>query len=122
LYLQLHEAECYIYRVACGLESLVLGEAQIIGQLGAGITRCKPTRLLFSVLTATLYVSNPTGRAAQHHTHIGRHSTSVAHIAVTAIQHTLETTPPRVMLWGAGEIAQLSSPSTPTPPYHVCHQ
>jgi hydroxymethylbilane synthase len=107
VYLQLHEAEYYIYRVACGLESLVLGEPQIIGQLKRAL-RDATCRGNCSAYLRQLFMSAiRAGRAAQQHTHIGRYSTSVAHVAVTAMQHTLGETPPRVMLWGAGEIAQL---------------
>ncbi len=106
-YLQLHKAEYYIYRVACGLESLVLGEPQIIGQLKRALRDATYRRNCSAYLRQLFTSAIRAGRAAQQHTHIGRHSTSVAHVTVTAMQHTLGETPPRVMLWGAGEIAQL---------------
>lgn len=107
VYLQLHEAEYYIYRVACGLESLVLGEAQIIGQLKRALHDATQRGCCSAYLRQLFTSAIRAGRAAQHHTHIGRHSTSVAHVAVMAIQQTLGALPPQVVIWGAGEIAQL---------------
>jgi glutamyl-tRNA reductase len=104
------EAARQLYRVTAGLESMILGEAEIQGQvkrayeaaLEAGTTGPLSNRLFAAALT--------TGKRVRSETGIGSSRVSVPSVAVDLAQDVLgDLGERRVMLLGAGETSELTA-------------
>jgi glutamyl-tRNA reductase len=104
------EAARQLYRVTAGLESMILGEAEIQGQvkrayeaaMRAGTTGPLSNRLFAAALT--------TGKRVRSETGIGSSRVSVPSVAVDLAQDVLgDLAERRVMLLGAGETSELTA-------------
>jgi glutamyl-tRNA reductase len=104
------EAARQLYRVTAGLESMILGEAEIQGQvkrayeaaMAAGTTGPLSNRLFAAALT--------TGKRVRSETGIGSSRVSVPSVAVDLAQDVLgDLGERRVMLLGAGETSELTA-------------
>jgi glutamyl-tRNA reductase len=104
------EAARQLYRVTAGLESMILGEAEIQGQvkrayeaaMRAGTTGPLSNRLFAAALT--------TGKRVRSETGIGASRVSVPSVAVDLAQDVLGSLAERrVMLLGAGETSELTA-------------
>lgn len=93
-------AAAHLFRVCCGLESLVLGEAEILGQVRAALDACTGTgRFLQGVVQAALRA----GRIARAETAIGNGALSVASTAVQWLAEQVPLAERRVLVIGAGD-------------------
>jgi glutamyl-tRNA reductase len=104
------EAGRHLFRVAAGLDSMIVGEAEIQGQvkrayelaLVEGVTGAILNRLFRGALAA--------GKRVRDETRIGEGGTSVPSAAVELATRTLgELTGRHVLLIGAGETAELTA-------------
>jgi glutamyl-tRNA reductase len=104
------EAARQLYRVTAGLESMILGEAEIQGQvkrayeaaMKAGTTGPLSNRLFAAALT--------TGKRVRSETGIGSSRVSIPSVAVDLAQDVLgDLAERRVMLLGAGETSELTA-------------
>jgi glutamyl-tRNA reductase len=104
------EAARQLYRVTAGLESMIVGEAEIQGQvkrayeaaMKAGTTGPLSNRLFTAALT--------TGKRVRSETGIGSSRVSVPSVAVDLAQDVLGDLAERhVMLLGAGETSELTA-------------
>jgi glutamyl-tRNA reductase len=96
-------AAAHAFRVCCGLESLVLGEAEILGQVRAALESCRGAGpFLGGVFTAALR----TGRLARAETAIGTGALSVASAAVQWLSGAIPLPQRRVLVVGAGDTGQ----------------
>ncbi len=100
----------HLFRVAAGLDSMVLGEAQILGQIreahrlatAAGTVRAVTNRLFMSALEC--------GKRVRAETALGQKPTSVAGLALLLAGRIFESLKDRrVLLIGAGETAELTA-------------
>jgi glutamyl-tRNA reductase len=96
----------HLFRVAAGLESQILGEAEILGQVRRAhyATQGATTqgRVLDSVFTAAI----ASGRRIRQETSLGRHPASVGGAAVdVALATVTGRRSPTVLVLGAGEVA-----------------
>ncbi len=93
----------HLFRVCCGLESLVLGEAEILGQVRAALEACTGAGpWIAGVLRAAIR----TGRAARAETGIGTGALSVASTAIHWLSECLPLREHRVLLIGAGRTCE----------------
>jgi len=93
-------AATHVFRVCCGLESLVLGEAEILGQVRAALDASPGAgAFLDGVFRAALR----TGRQARADTAIGAGALSVASAAVQWLANQLPLARSRVLVIGAGD-------------------
>ena len=60
----------HLLRVACGLESLVLGEKQILGQVKHAVERARESGTLSRYFNILTNLAIRTGKKAQHETAI----------------------------------------------------
>lgn len=94
------DAARHLFQVCSGLESMVLGEAEILGQartaMELGVTAGK---FLKGVFTSAIR----TGRAARAETGIGVGAMSVASAAIEHVSGRIALQSTRVLLIGAGE-------------------
>ncbi|MCC7176936.1 MAG: glutamyl-tRNA reductase [Acidobacteria bacterium] len=89
----------HLFRVCAGLESLVLGEAEILGQVRAALDACTGAGpFLKGVVQAALRA----GRMARAETAIGTGAQSVASAAVQLVAGALPLDRCRVLVLGAG--------------------
>jgi glutamyl-tRNA reductase len=96
-------AAMHLFRVCCGLESLVLGEAEILGQVR---TALEGSTHAGAFLTGVIRAALRAGGAARAETTIGFGAMSVASMAVQWLSRTLSLKGRRVLIIGAGETGQ----------------
>jgi glutamyl-tRNA reductase len=105
---RLHEdaAALHLFRVAAGLDSLVPGEGEILGQVRAAYESVEPGALLDHVFRQALGV----GKRVRTETAIGESPASVSSAAAAlAAQVFGELEGRRVLLIGAGRIGELAA-------------
>jgi glutamyl-tRNA reductase len=100
-------AVMHLFSVAAGLDSAVLGESEILGQVGAAWERARTEGATASALNLLFRHALEVGKRVRTETGIGRGITSVAQAAVAMATDRLGTlTGRRVLLLGAGEMAE----------------
>ncbi len=109
-YLYRHQggnAVSHLFRVAAGLDSQVLGEPQILGQVTEALSRARSHGTSGKVLGKLFQAAIHAGKRARTETAISRNPASIASLAVTlARQATPDLAEARVVLLGAGEMAE----------------
>jgi glutamyl-tRNA reductase len=101
------EAVRHVFRVASGLESMVLGEAQILGQLKQAYRAAGEARACGPVLNHLFQRAFRTAKRVRTETGLGDSSVSVARVGVQLAAEIFETfAGKRVLLIGAGEMAE----------------
>ena len=100
---QCHGADVvhHLLRVACGLESMVLGEAQILGQVADAYQSAQKSHTLTPSLHRLFTTATQTGKRAHTETAISQHATSVSHVALNLLAGAQS-----VLIIGAGEMAE----------------
>jgi glutamyl-tRNA reductase len=102
------DAARHIFRVACGLDSMVLGEPQILGQLKQAMHEADAAGTLGSTLHQMFQRSFAVAKKVRSTTEIGAHSISMAAATVKLAAQLFENlTQTRVLLVGAGEMIAL---------------
>jgi glutamyl-tRNA reductase len=103
------DAVWHLLRVACGLDSQVLGETQILGQVSNAFAAAKANGTSGPLLTYLYSRATHAGRKAQSETEIGKGTTSISHAAVSLLEKELgDLSSLSVLIVGAGESAELS--------------
>jgi glutamyl-tRNA reductase len=96
-------AALHLFRVAAGLDSLVPGEGEILGQVRAAYEAGTPGPLLDRAFRQALHA----GKRARHETGIGESPSSVASAAAALAQQVFgELRGRRVLLIGAGKAGE----------------
>jgi glutamyl-tRNA reductase len=106
-----HEEEAcrHLARVACGLDSLVLGEAEILGQVRAAVVLAREAGTLGPRLDRVMAAAQGAGGRARSETAIGIGSTSVATAAVALGERVLRGLAGKsVVIVGAGQAGRLA--------------
>jgi glutamyl-tRNA reductase len=102
------EAVEHLMRVAAGLDSLILGEPQILGQVAQALTQAQAGGTAGPVLSQLFAHAVHTGKRARCETEISRHTTSVSHAAARLARDAFgDLCEGRVLIVGAGETAEL---------------
>ena len=98
----------HLFRVAGGLESLVLGESQIVGQLKDSWQMAHEAGGVGKVLDRLFQHAFATGKIIRSKTRIGEHPVSVAYTTVMLAKQIFgDLTSKTVILVGAGEMVEL---------------
>ena len=109
-YYEENEAVQHICNVACGLESLVLGEPQIFGQLKDAYQLSKNESALDKILEKLFQHVFKTAKKVRTDTNIGSSPVSVAYCAVKLSEKIFTNLSVQtVLLIGAGEMIELSA-------------
>ena len=102
------QAVQHLYRVACGLDSLVLGEPQIIGQLKQALNAAVQNGSAGKITTRLFQRAFAASKTVRHATGINDHPVSVAYItAILAQQIFGDLADQTVLMIGAGEMVDL---------------
>lgn len=103
------EAVRHSFRVASGLDSMVLGEPQVLGQWKAAFQTAVDAGTAGTYLTRLGQRALQTAKRVRSETEIGRYATSLSSLAVTLAQEIFEPLAhKRVLVLGAGEMAELA--------------
>ncbi len=98
----------HAFRVASGLDSMVLGEPQILGQMKEAVRHAESAGTLGSTLHQLFQRSFSVAKEVRSSTEIGSHSISMAAASVRlAAQLFEDLSRIRVLLVGAGEMVEL---------------
>ncbi|HMS06946.1 MAG TPA: glutamyl-tRNA reductase [Burkholderiaceae bacterium] len=104
------QAARHAFRVASGLDSMVLGEAQILGQLKDAVRAAEEAGALGSTLNQLFQRSFAVAKEVRSSTEIGAHSISMAAAAVRLAGQLFEDLREiRVLFVGAGEMIELAA-------------
>ena len=107
---QQQQVVAHLYRVACGLDSLVLGEPQILGQLKQAFARAQEANTVGTVLQRLFQHAFTVAKAVRSQTQIGANAVSVAYAAVSLAKHIFtDMSQLTVLLIGAGETIELAA-------------
>jgi glutamyl-tRNA reductase len=102
------QAAHHIMRVACGLDSMMLGEPQILGQVKQAFTDAKNSGVIKGDFERLFQHTFSVAKRVRSETDIGANAVSVAYASVQLAKHifsSLEKS--RVLLIGAGETIEL---------------
>jgi glutamyl-tRNA reductase len=98
----------HLFRVSTGLDSMLIGEAEILHQVKDAFIQSQRARSLGKTLHSLFREALNAGKAARSQTDIGGQSTSIATAAVTfAIQHVGDLRGTSVAVVGAGKMGSL---------------
>ncbi len=98
----------HLFRVSAGLDSMILGEAQILGQVKQAYLGASQAETTGKVLNALFQESFRVGKAVRSETRIGEGKTSVGSVAVAFAQKIFSNLAgKRVLVLGAGETAEM---------------
>ncbi len=100
----------HAFRVAAGLESMVLGEPQILGQLKDAYQVAERAGTLGRRLGSLRQRSLAAAKRVRTDTGIGRHAVSMSHVAVELARKVFATLQGRrVLIVGAGKMSRLAA-------------
>lgn len=100
----------HLFSVAAGLDSMVLGEPQILGQVGDAWQVARRTGSTGPTLNALFRFAQQAGKDVRSHTRIAHGATSVAHAAVEiARRHFISLQGRTVLVLGAGKTGRTAA-------------
>jgi len=98
----------HAFRVACGLDSMVVGETQILGQLKNAVRTANEAGSLGTYLNQLFQKTFQVAKEVRGTTEIGSHSISMAAAAVRLSERNFESVAEQKVLFiGAGEMISL---------------
>ncbi len=104
------DAVRHLFRVASGLDSMVLGEPQILGQVKDAYRKAVEFRTTGPVLNRLLHKTFSVAKRVRTETGIGSHAVSVSYAAVELAKKIFGSLRGKVaLLVGAGEMAELAA-------------
>ncbi len=102
-------ASAHLGRVAAGLDSMVLGEPQILGQVAGAHALAAAHGAVGPVLGALFRAAVHTGKRARAETSISRHPSTISSVAVRLAEQAAGPLAERqVLVIGAGQMAELA--------------
>jgi glutamyl-tRNA reductase len=103
------EAVRHLFNVAAGLDSLVIGEPQILGQVVQSLELARGIGTSGPLLSRLFQSAIRAGKRARTETAISRNPTSVSSLAAGVSERSVEDLPSaQVAILGAGEMAELA--------------
>ncbi len=96
----------HLFRVSTGLDSLVLGEAEILGQVGDALEEARASATAAQVLELLFRTAVAAGRRARSETAIGANPATASSMALALAEGVLgDLREKRLLVVGAGRIA-----------------
>ncbi len=104
------EVPAHLFRVAAGVDSMILGESQVLGQVRSALSAAHDASSLDASLSRLLHDALRAGRRARHETNIGRYAVSVSSAAVSLARANVpDFEGCRALVVGAGEAGKLAA-------------
>ncbi len=105
----LYEAVRHLFRVAAGLDSMVLGETQILGQVREAYQWACEYGASNNVLNSFFQQSVTVGKRVRTETDIDRHAVSISYAAIELAKQVFgDLTGKSTLVIGAGEMSELT--------------
>ena len=98
----------HLFRLVSGLESMIIGEFQIVEQLKDAYYFSKKHKMLGPILGRMIQKSLETGKYIRTNTEIGRGAVSVSYAAVEQITNNYDLKNAKFLCIGLGETSKLS--------------
>ena len=99
----------HMFQVASGLDSMILGEYQIVGQMKDAYFIARNNDILGATLTRMFHKSLETGKKIRSNTEISKGALSVSYAAVKLAEDMLEElNEKKVLVIGAGKTGQIA--------------
>ncbi|HET9476059.1 MAG TPA: glutamyl-tRNA reductase [Dehalococcoidia bacterium] len=109
---QHRDAVQHLFRVAAGIESMVVGESQVLGQVRDAMSVATEAGALNGVLSRVFHSAIVVGKRARTETQIGRHAVSISSAAVAlARKHADGLEGKTVLVISAGSAGKLAAHS-----------
>ncbi len=106
---QAQDVPHHLMRVACGIDSMVLGESQILGQVQDSLQYSESASLISPELSTIFKAAIKAGKRARKDTDLGKFSVSIASLAIDRILDQLGSLHDlHVVVIGSGKMGQLS--------------
>ncbi|MBA3296501.1 MAG: glutamyl-tRNA reductase [Acidobacteria bacterium] len=103
------EAARHLFRVAAGLDSLVVGEPQILGQVKTAYAAAGEAHYTGTLLNRLFHTAFVAGKRVRSETGLGQGAVSVSYAAVALARKIFgELKELRVVILGSGEMAKLT--------------
>lgn len=103
------EAARHLFRVSAGLDSLVVGEPQILGQVKAAYTIASGAGLTGTILNRLFHLAFAAGKRVRSETGLGEGAVSVSYAAIALAKKIFgDLGGLQVLILGAGEMAKLT--------------
>jgi len=107
--LQGQKAVEHLLRVACGLDSLILGEKQILGQIKEAVMLSRQTAMMDKTFNILTNLALETAKKARRETHIDFGGSSVSWASVCMAQKIVGTLKDKtVLILGSGKMGRLA--------------
>jgi glutamyl-tRNA reductase len=104
------EAILHLFKVAASLDSMVVGEPQILGQLKSAVQAARQANTLGSKLNHLSSRAFAIAKKVRHETGIGRNSVSISSVAIDLARQVFgDFRDRKVLLLGAGKMAELAA-------------
>ena len=100
------DAVRHLGRVAAGTESMIFGEAEILGQVRSALETARECQAVGPFITSLVQHAMKAGRRVRAETEVGHHPASVASESVRAVSERVNLSGARVVLVGAGAVAR----------------
>lgn len=109
-YLEGEDAVRHLFSVAGGLDSAIIGEPQILGQVRAALENSLQHRATGSVITGLFRQAVTAGKRVRTETGIGRNAASISYAAVELARQIFgDLRSSRVLLVGTGKMGELAA-------------
>lgn len=106
------DAARHLLRVAAGLDSMMLGEDQVLGQVRGAFIAAVEAGATDHLLSRLFHLAIATGRRVRSETALGRHARSVSSATVQTLRSRLhDLAAATVLVVGAGEAGKLTARS-----------
>ncbi len=103
------EAARHLFHVAAGLDSLVVGEPQILGQVTRALELARGQNTAGPILNRLFQSAIHAGKRARTETGISRNPASVSSLAASLSERTVhKISDAQIVILGAGEMAELA--------------
>ncbi|MDD3894636.1 MAG: glutamyl-tRNA reductase [Syntrophomonadaceae bacterium] len=104
------EAILHLFRVVSGLDSMILGETEILGQVKDAYLYAMEAKVSDSVLNTLFQKAIYVGKKVRTETEIDKHSLSVGHAAVQLAENAFGSLKDKtVLVIGAGKMGEISA-------------
>jgi glutamyl-tRNA reductase len=103
------DAARHLFRLAAGLDSMVVGEDQIVAQMKDALLAAHAAGAIDGLLHRLLHAALATGKGVRTHTGIAAGRLSVVSVALDLVRHAYgELAGAKVLVVGAGRMAELT--------------
>ncbi|XSG73927.1 glutamyl-tRNA reductase [Herpetosiphon llansteffanensis] len=102
------DAVRHLFRVASGLDSMALGEAQILSQIKTAYTAAQQTELLGTTMHRLIQAALTTGKLVRTETQLAHAQLSVVSVGLSLARQHIELSNRSVVIIGAGRTGELA--------------